>query len=87
MVGIVGLLSTSSFGATNPNISPCLKGYITLQQGRSHLGWCRTCLTPIEIGKVGTFLSKGWIGYVDERSGLLCLMASTILGVLSRIQV
>ena len=87
MVGTVGLLSMSSFGATDPKISPRLKGYITLQRGRSHLGWCRRCLTPIEIGKVGTFSSKGQIGYAVGRSGLLCLMASTILGVLSRIQV
>ena len=82
MVGTIDLLSMSSFIAIDPNTSPCPKGSTTLQQGRCRSGLCWTCLTQIGIGRISTFLSKGRIGYTDGRSGLLCPMASKILGVL-----
>ena len=42
----------TSFRATDSNISSHLRGYIILQWGRRRLGWCRTCPTLIEIGRV-----------------------------------
>ena len=87
MVGIVSLLLTSSFGAIDPNISFFPRRYIILRQGRRHLGWCQTCLTPIGIGRVDIFLLKGRIRHTVERSGIQCLMVLKILGVLLRTQV
>ena len=69
MRGTASLLWMSSVGATDPNIFPHLRGYIILQQGRRHLGWCRTCPTPIGIRRVDTFFSKGRTRYVVGKSG------------------
>ena len=54
---------------------------------KKELGLCQICLIPIEIGREDISLFRGRIGYAVQRSGLRCLMASTILGVLSKIQV
>ena len=85
--GTVNLLWTSSFGATDPNISPRLRGYTILQRGKRYLGQCQTCLTPIEIGRVDIILSKGRTRSAVRKSGQRSLMVLIILGVLSRIQV
>ena len=87
MVGTVSLLLMSSFSAIDPNISFLPRRYIILRRGRRHLGWCQTCLTPIGIGKVDIFLSKGRIRHTVERSGIQCLMVLKILGILLRTQV
>ena len=67
--GIVSLPWTSSFGTTDLNISPRLRGYTVLQRGRNHLGWYRKSPTPIEFGRVDIFLFKGQTGYAIEKSG------------------
>ena len=87
VVGTISFHWTSSFGAIDPSISSRLKGYTTLLCGRKSLGLCQICLIPIEIGREDISLFRGRIGYAVQRSGLRCFMASTILGVLSKIQV
>ena len=87
VVGTVSFHWTSSFGAIDPSTSSRLKGYTILLRGRKSLGSCRICLIPIEIGWVEISSFRGQIRYVVQRSGLQCLMASTILGVLSKTQV
>ena len=87
MVGIVSLYSTSYFGTIDLSTSSRLKGYTILLCGRRSLDLCQICLILIGIGRANISLSRGWIGYAIQKSGLQCLMASTILGVLSKIQV
>ena len=87
VVGTVSFHWTSSFGAIDLNTLSRLKGYTILLRGRKSLGSCQICLIPIEIGRVGISSFRGRIRCAVQRSGLQCLMASTILGVLSKTQV
>ena len=73
--------------AIDLSTSSCPKGYTILLRGRKSLGLCQICLILIEIGRAGISSFRGQIGYVVQRSGLQCLIASTILGVLSKTQV
>ena len=87
VVGTVSFHWTSSFGAIDPGTSSHLKGYTILLPRRKSLGSYRICLIPIKLGKENISSFRGQIRYVVQRSGLQCLMASTILGVLSKTQV
>ena len=87
MVGIVSFRWTSSSGAIDLSTLSCPKGHITLLQGRKDLGSCQICMIPIGTRRADISLFKRRIRYTVQRSGLQCPMASTILWVLSTIQV
>ena len=87
MVGIVSFRWMSSSGSIDPSTLFHPKGYITLLQGRKDLGSCQICMIPIGTRRADISLFKRWIRYTVQRSGLQCPMASTILWVLSTIQV
>ena len=59
-----------------------LKGIYHFLARKTPLSWCQICLTPIEIRRIIISSSKGQIGFVGSRNGIVCPMVLiTLVGL------